>query len=113
MKENKKKKMPLLLKIFLILLGAIAALILAAFIWLQVNRDKIVDSMLTSASQFEDHMGEDIPNFEVETPDGTKITPDSLLEGKELTAVILYASWCGPCEKRVPGDGRSISEVPG
>ena len=102
MKENKKKKMPLLLKIFLILLGAIAALILAAFIWLQVNRDKIVDSMLTSASQFEDHMGEDLPNFEVETPDGTKITPDSLLEGKELTAIVLYASWCGPCEKEFP-----------
>ena len=36
--------------------------------------------MLDSASQFEDHIGEDVPDFELETPDGVKITPDTLLE---------------------------------
>lgn len=80
MKNNKKKKMPLLLKIFLVIIGLIAALILAGFVWLRVNQEKILNNMLDSASQFEDHIGEDVPDFELETPDGVKITPDTLLE---------------------------------
>ena len=102
MKNNKKKKMPLLLKIFLVIIGLIAALILAGFVWLRVNQEKIFNNMLESASQFEDHIGEDVPDFELETPDGVKITPDTLLEDKELAAIVLYASWCGPCEKEFP-----------
>ncbi len=102
MKEKKKKKMPLIIKILLILLGIIAALVLTAYIWLQVNRDKIFDLMLQSAGSAEDYLGEDVPAFEVETPDGTKITPETLLDGKELAAIVLYASWCGPCEKEFP-----------
>ena len=41
MKNSKKKKMPLLLKIFLVIIGLIAALILAGFVWLRVNQEKI------------------------------------------------------------------------
>ena len=94
--------MPLLLKIFLVIIGLIAALILAGFVWLRVNQEKILNNMLDSVSQFEDHIGEDVPDFELETPDGVKITPDTLLEDKELAAIVLYASWCGPCEKEFP-----------
>ena len=94
--------MPLLLKIFLVIIGLIAALILAGFVWLRVNQEKILNNMLESVSQFEDHIGEDVPDFELETPDGVKITPDTLLEDKELAAIVLYASWCGPCEKEFP-----------
>ncbi len=53
MKNSKKKKMPLLLKIFLIIIGLIAALILAGFVWLRVNQEKILNNMLESASQFD------------------------------------------------------------
>jgi hypothetical protein len=44
MKNSKKKKMPLLLKIFLVIFGLIAALILAGFVWLRVNQEKILNN---------------------------------------------------------------------
>lgn len=100
--QGGKKHMGCGLKVLLIILGIIAAVIVAGWLWLTLNRGKIVDSMISSASSIEDHVGDKMPAFDVEQPDGTRLTRDGLLEGKELLAVVLYASWCKPCEKEFP-----------
>ena len=48
-------------------------------------------------------VGDTAPDFEVTTTDGQTVTMKELLEGKEALAVVLFATWCGPCEAEFPG----------
>ena len=100
--KDEKKGMGCFAKGLLILVGLIAVGALAIFVWFKLNRGKMVESMLTDASNIEDHVGKEMPAFDVERSDGSRITFADVSEGKEVTAVVLYASWCGPCEKEFP-----------
>lgn len=97
-----KKKLGCGWKILIGLVGVIAVVAIGVTLWFNLNRGKIVDTMLEDAGNIEDYVGRELPAFDVEQPDGTHITRDDLLEGKEVTAIVLYASWCGPCEKEFP-----------
>ncbi|MDO4404469.1 MAG: TlpA disulfide reductase family protein [Atopobiaceae bacterium] len=102
MSAKNGKKMGLGLKILLGILGLIVVAVAGVFIYFQVNKEKITDAMFDSARNIEDYVGQQMPAFDVEQPDGTHLTKDGLLDGKDVMAVVLYASWCGPCEKEFP-----------
>lgn len=88
-------------KIVLIVLLAIILLIAAAvFIFFKVHEDEIKDMMTTVQSNVT--VGQDAGEFEVTTTDGEKVTMSSLLENKDALVVVLFATWCGPCEKEFP-----------
>ncbi|MBP3894078.1 MAG: TlpA family protein disulfide reductase [Atopobiaceae bacterium] len=96
------KKLPLGLKVLLGLVNVAAVAYAGVNLWLKFNRDKLFDGMVANAGSIDDFVGREMPAFDVEQPDGTHITKDALIAGKEVTAVVLYASWCGPCEKEFP-----------
>ena len=48
-------------------------------------------------------VGDMAPDFEVTTTDGQTVTMKELLDGKDALAVVLFATWCGPCEAEFPG----------
>lgn len=97
-----KMKLPLWAKILLGVVNVAAVGYAGANLWLKLNRDKIFDKMVERAGEIDDHVGKKMPAFDVEQPDGTHITRDSLLAGKDVAAIVLYASWCEPCEKEFP-----------
>ena len=99
--QREKKRLGCGWKILIGFVGTIAALALGAVVWFNLNRDKIVDTMLSNEDQ-EDLVGRELPAFDVELTDGTHVTRDALLEGKDVTVVVLFATWCGPCEEEFP-----------
>ncbi len=99
--QREKKKLGCGWKILIGMVGTIAALALGVVVWFNLNRERIVDSMLSSEGA-EDFVGRKLPAFDVELTDGTHITRDALLEDKEVTVVVLFATWCGPCEEEFP-----------
>ena len=50
----------------------------------------------------EDHLGETLPDFTVETIDGGTFTLSEALKEKDLVMINLWATWCGPCEREFP-----------
>ena len=99
--EKKEKKkggcLKTVLIILLVLILAIAAIVL---IWYHAHKDEIEE---LSNQRFHDTLtGETAPDFEVTTTDGKTVSLSSLLEGKEAVAVVLFATWCGPCEEEFP-----------
>ena len=98
---KKKKKKGGCLKVGLIILLVLVLLIAAAiFIFYEVYKDKI------TAAQAErnkiTYTGREMPDFEATTTDGETVSLGSLMDGKEVTVVVLFATWCGPCEKEFP-----------
>ena len=99
--KKKKKKKGGCLKVGLIILLVLVLLIAAAiFIFYEVYKDKI------TAAQAErnkiTYTGREMPDFEATTTDGETVSLGSLMDGKEVTVVVLFATWCGPCEKEFP-----------
>lgn len=99
--KKEKKRLGCIGKALIGLVGIIAVGFVGFNVWFNLNREKIMDTMLSNTSS-EDHVGKQIPAFDVEQPDGNHITWESLSKGKDLTVIVLYASWCGPCEKEFP-----------
>ena len=89
-------------KILLAVSGLVGIPVLAGYAWFRLNKKKIFDNMIANASNVEDIVGREMPAFDVEQPSGARVTKDMVLEGKEVAAVVLYASWCGPCEREFP-----------
>jgi thiol-disulfide isomerase/thioredoxin len=99
--KKKKKKKGGCLKVGLIILLVLVLLIAAAiFIFYEVYKDKV------TAAQAErnktTYTGREMPDFEATTTDGETVSLGSLMDGKEVTVVVLFATWCGPCEKEFP-----------
>ena len=97
--EGKKKRSGC--RIVLIVLLAIILLIVAGvLIFLKVHEDEIKEAMTTLDCTVP--VGEAAPDFEVTTTDGETVSMKGLLEGKDALVVVLFATWCGPCEKEFP-----------
>lgn len=93
-KEGKKRSgCRTVLIILLILVLVLAA---AVFIWFKTHLDEI-SKVETGAN-----VGDAASEFEVTTTDGQSVSMSGLLEGKDVLVVVLFATWCGPCEKEFP-----------
>ena len=99
--ENGEKKKGGCLKVFLIVLLVIVLGVAAAiFIGYKTHEDEIKEAQ---NKRFTDSLtGQAAPDFEVTTTDGQTVTMSSLLEGKDALVVVLFATWCGPCEREFP-----------
>ncbi|MBQ6440465.1 MAG: TlpA family protein disulfide reductase [Mogibacterium sp.] len=101
MEQGKKKKKGGCLKTALIiLLVLIIGIVLAGFIWYKTHEEDI--KKLNDAAHHDTLTGQKSPDFEVTTTDGETVSMSSLLEGKEALVVVLFATWCKPCEKEFP-----------
>jgi len=86
--------------VLIILLVLILAIAAAVFIWFKANEDKIRDLIMNPSTDIV--VGEEAPEFEVTTTDGQTVSMSGLLEGKDALVVVLFATWCGPCEREFP-----------
>ena len=99
--ENKEKKKGGCLKVFLIVLlvvvvvGAIAGTVI-------LNKLKKMEKEANDTMKTATYAGQDCPDFEVTTTEGEKVKMSQLLEGKEALCLVLFATWCGPCEEEFP-----------
>ncbi len=97
--EGKKKHSGC--RIVLIVLLVIILLIVAGgFILFKMHEDEIKEAMTTIDCTVP--VGEAAPDFEVTATDGETVSMNGLLEGKDALVVVLFATWCGPCEKEFP-----------
>lgn len=99
--EKPKKKKGGCLKIgLLVLLAVIVVAALAGFIWFKAHEDEYRE--YTESVNKSTLVGQEMPDFEVTTTSGETVSLDSLLEDKEVAVVVLFATWCGPCEREFP-----------
>ncbi len=85
------------MKISKLFLALIPAAVAAIGLFVKKRLDRLKDVRFTDTMG-----GEEAPNFEVNTTDGRTVDMNSLLKDKEVLAVVLFATWCGPCEKEFP-----------
>ena len=85
------------MKILLIILAVIVTAILALWFTLKRRLAKMKDLRFTDTMG-----GQEAPDFEVTDTEGNTLSKSSLLENKEVLAVVLFATWCKPCEKEFP-----------
>ncbi|MBR2759891.1 MAG: TlpA family protein disulfide reductase [Solobacterium sp.] len=85
------------MKLGLGLLAAFAAGVAVLGFMVRKRLEKMKDARFTDTMG-----GQEAPNFEVTLTDGTTVTKESLLKDKDLLAVVLFATWCKPCEKEFP-----------
>lgn len=93
-KEGKKRSGCRIVLIILLIL--VLVLVAAAFIWFRAHLDKI-GNVKTNVT-----VGDTAPDFNVTTTDGRSVSMSGSLEGKDVLVVVLFATWCGPCEKEFP-----------
>ena len=99
-RETKKKRGGCL-KVALIVVLVLALVTAAAvFIWYKAHEDEIKE--LSNECHTVTFVGQTMPDFEVTTTDGEEVSLSSLMDGKEVTVVVLFATWCGPCEREFP-----------
>ena len=96
--EGKKKSgCRVVLIVVLILVLVIAA---AIFIWYKAHEKELKEMSMSASTELV--VGADASEFEVTTTDGQTVSMSGLLEGKDALVVVLFATWCGPCEKEFP-----------
>ena len=84
----------------LVLLVILALFVIAGVIFFKIHEQDIRDALSTIDCPVP--VGEAAPDFEVTTTDGETLSMQGLLEGKDALVVVLFATWCGPCEKEFP-----------
>ena len=103
MEQNgtKEKKKGGCLKVGLIvLLVLVLGIGAAVFIWYKSHEKEIKDA--SAERNTVTYVGQTMPEFEATTTDGETVSLSSLMDGKEVTVVVFFATWCGPCEDEFP-----------
>ena len=85
------------MKFSMFLLVLVPAAIVSVGLFVKKRLERLRDVRFTDTLG-----GAEAPNFQVNTTDGRTVDMNSLLEGKEVLAAVLFATWCGPCEKEFP-----------
>lgn len=99
-KETKKKKGGCLKVGIIVLLVLILGIAAAALIWYKSHEQDFKD--INAQKNTVTYVGQTMPEFEATTTDGETVSLGSLMDGKDVTVVVLFATWCGPCEKEFP-----------
>lgn len=82
--------------VLVIVLVLVLALVAAAYFYLRAHIGEM-GNVKTNVT-----VGEAAPDFKVTTTDGQSVSMSGALEGKDVLVVVLFATWCGPCEKEFP-----------
>lgn len=100
--EKKEKKKGGCLKTFLIVLIVVVILVAAGgtFLWKKLAK---VSEELNKDMEEKTLAGQECPDFEVTTTDGQTLKMSEILKEKEALCIVLFATWCKPCEKEFPG----------
>ena len=98
--NGEKKKRSGCRTALLLLLVILALIVVAGVIFFKVHEKDIKEAL--SKIDCTVPVGEAAPDFEVTTTDGETVSMNGLLEGKDALVVVLFATWCGPCEKEFP-----------
>lgn len=98
--KEEKKKGGCLKTFLIVLLILIVGIGLIVFIFLKTHEDEIKE--LLNHYHTDTMTSKTAPDFEVTTTEGETVSMTSLLEDKEALAVVLFATWCGPCEREFP-----------
>ena len=80
----------------LLLAGAVAV---SGFAFPALAEEAPMEAMTGMA---EDYLGEELPDFSVETLDGETFTLSETLKEKKGVLINLWATWCGPCASEFP-----------
>ena len=97
--ESTKKKKGGCLKVALIILAIIVVIGVILFLYLRNEYKKYEKE---NSSKQVSIIGEEIPDFTVETIDGEKVTLSELSASHEVTVLNVFTSWCGPCKREFP-----------
>ena len=100
MAKEKGKKRSGCRTVLIVLLILVLLIAAAVFIWFKTHEKEIKESLSTVETNIT--VGADAPDFEVTTTDGQKVSMSGMLEGKDALVVVLFATWCGPCEREFP-----------
>lgn len=89
------------LKVFLIVLLVIVIVgaIAGGIFYTKYNKAKEEQEQKNRTTTY---VGRECPEFEVTTTDGKTVTKSELLDGKEVLCIVMFATWCGPCEREFP-----------
>ncbi len=99
--DKKERKRGGCLKTALIILLILAVGIAAAvFIFFKVHEDEYEEHK--NQIHTDTFAGKTVTDFEVTTTEGDTVKMSELLEDKEVAVVVLFATWCGPCEEEFP-----------
>lgn len=100
MEEGKKKKGGCLKTVLIIILVIIALLAAVIGVFYFTHKDELKAEM--NKYHTETATGQDATDFEVTTTAGDTVKMSELLQDKEVLVVVLFATWCGPCEEEFP-----------
>lgn len=66
------------------------------------GRQAIKDIKKRLSEIFSTEIGQQIPDFKMQTPEGQEISIMSLVKQNKLTILDFWASWCEPCREAMP-----------
>ena len=97
MEQTKKKKGGCLKVALIIILVIVVLLAAVAGLFYITHKDELEAEL--NRHHTETATGQEATDFEVTTTAGETVKMSQLLQDKEVLVVVLFATWCGPCEE--------------
>lgn len=74
------------------------------------ERQAIKDILKMLDEIFTTEVGQQIPDFKMQTPEGQEISIMSLVKQNKLTVLDFWASWCQPCREEMPAMKQMLAD---
>ncbi len=74
------------------------------------KRQAVKDIMKMIESTFSTEEGEQIPDFTMQTPEGSELSIMSELKKNKITIIDFWASWCAPCREEMPAMKKILAD---